>query len=216
MNLGSNTDMCTNVKRAEIRNAHVRNGDIVTLTTFFPSLESLTIDACSVTGHPTDVDGHRILQSLGALEKLHTLELDCQRRDFAADITTESGPSTLVTLSMLSNVHTLLVPVDFFVGFTSDANPRVDRTATILPDSLKRLTLLLNPWHARWLARKGGIRKIKVARVIEPTLREIASDLLIELPHLDRVDLCFHIEDYRQHKVQNLAERSATDGGAAP
>lgn len=99
------------VKRCEIRNVSVNARDIATLATIFPSLESLAFDHCSLCDSPPHVDGRRILQFLGGLKNFHTLELDSPRKAFATHITTESGSSTLVTLSVLSSLHTLLVPV---------------------------------------------------------------------------------------------------------
>lgn len=148
---------------------------------------------------------------------LCTLELDSSRTGFAADITTEAGPSKLITLAALSKLRTLLVPVDFFVDLTMDDKPRIRRTTILLPDSLRHLTVLLNCRCKQRLLGESSMQKstfISVARV-EPFLREVAPALLGDFPHLEKVDLCYEMDDYRHQKVHPLAARSRDDGEAA-
>lgn len=176
----------------------------------------LVLELCYWTPS-TPADRQRLFQLLGGLESFHTLELNSPRECFTEDITTESGPSTVVRISALSRLRTLLVPVDFFVGFTSyDEKPHIHRATTLLPDSLRHLTLLLD-YRCKWrLSAHGSIRTQtdRVTRMIEPFLLEVAPALLIEFPHLEQVDLCYDMKDYRQHKIHTLAARS-TDAGEA-
>lgn len=181
--------------------------DVATLTTVFPSLESLAIGGGGYwpTG-PYSLHGRRVVQMLGGLKNFHTLELGhAKRSTFAMAITTETGPSTLVTLSALSKLRTLVVQADFFVGSTLGEKPQLYRETTVLPDSLRHLTLILNPSSWESLARQAHRQAF---------LRKVAPALLDEFPYLERVDLCNYMDDYRQHKVQTLAERSTADGGA--
>lgn len=179
------------------------------------------MDNCPFYNHSnlsTPADCQRLFQLLGGLENFHTLELSCPRKRFAEDITTESGPSTIVRMSALSRLHTLLLPVDFFVGFTSyDKKPHIHRATTLLPDSLRHLTLLLDYQCKLRLSLQGSIpiRTDRVTRMVEPFLRQVAPALLIEFPHLEQVDLCYDMQDYRQHSVHTLAARSTAIEEAA-
>lgn len=205
----------------ELRNFFITVQDIVTFTTVFPSLESLAMDACLLYSYCdplTGPDRRRLFQLLGGLENFHTLELDSPRARFAEDITTESGPSKIVTMSALSRLRTLLVPVDFFVGFkTYDMKPHIHRATTLLPESLRHLTLLLD-YRCKWrLSCQGsmGIRTDRVTRMVEAFLRQVAPALLIEFPHLEQVDLCYDMQNYRQHRVHTLAARTTAVEEAA-
>lgn len=219
--LQGTTRISTSVKRMELRNLFITAEHIVTFTTVFPSLESLGMDDCLVYGYAnslTAADRQRLFQLLGGLENFHTLELDSPREPFAEDIITESGPSTVVTMSALSRLRTLLVPVDFLVGFTSyDKKPHIHRATTLLPDSLRHLTLLLDYQCKLRLSSQGSIPigTDRVTRMVEPFLRQVAPALLIEFPHLEQVDLCYDMQDYRQHRVHTLAARSTAIEEAA-
>lgn len=207
----------TNVKRMELQRLFVSRRGVIALTTVFPSLESLKFDDCCIFGYAREItmDDHPLFGLLGSLKNLHTLELDCSRWDFAADISTESGPSKLVTLAALSRLRTLLVPVDFFVCFTpDDKKPRMQRTTILLPDSLRHLTLLLNDRCKSSLSREGSIPKTTLTRMVEPFMREFAPVLLIDFPRLEKVDLCYDMDDYPQQNVHPLAARF-TDGRVA-
>lgn len=200
----------TSVKRMEIRNLVVYGQQIVDLTTAFPSLESLSIDHCHVyhgSSLLTLADNYPLFQSLGGLENFHTLELDAPRKRFATDITTESGPSTIVTLSALSSLRILLVPVDFFIGFTDNEQPHFHRENVVLPGSLRHLTLLLNFYSRGRLLPWNSKQTDSFELMVEPFLGEVGPALLIEFSHLEQVDLCYNMEDYRQHKLRTLAAR---------
>lgn len=203
----------------EIRNLFMGTRHIAGLATAFPSLESLTIELCDVYNDSSLLisgDRNRLFQLLGGLDNFHTLELDAPRERFATDITTESGPSTIVTLFALSRLCTLLVPVDFFVGFTPDnEQPHIHRENTVLPGSLRHLTLLLDFWCSVRLSLRGGVRMDSVNLEVEPFLGEVGPALLVEFPHLEQVDLCYSMKDYRQHKVRTLAARLTNAEGAA-
>lgn len=154
----------------ELRGFNVYADAIVTLAKGFPSLETLTIDDCFIRGHGScPLGGHVLFQVLGGLKNFHTLEFDSSPKGFVTDIATESGPSKLIALAALSKLRTLLVPVDFFVNFTSDNNSlRGHRTTIILPDSLHHLTLILD---SRYMSRLsllyGRRRKYGVILVVE-------------------------------------------------
>ncbi|KAH8755707.1 hypothetical protein F5883DRAFT_686543 [Diaporthe sp. PMI_573] len=204
--------MSTSVKAISLRGISIETEDVRSLTKACPSLESLTIgDKSSFTDSSSNqnaLDGHRIFQFLGGLENFHTLEFDFAPNCFRSDITTASGPAKLVRLSAMSKLHTLVVPADLFVDFTSDQTPRIQRTTTLLPDSLRCLTLLLDTSCYGRLAEEHGMR-IDVTHVVGEFLREeVAPALLVEFPRLEKVDLCYHMEHYRQGKVHTLAARS--------
>lgn len=162
------------------------------------------------------MDNHELSQLLGRLKNFHTLELDSPRERFAAAIETDSGTSQIIMLSAMSKLRTLLVPVDFAVGFTSDDKPpRIHRINTVLPNSLRHLILLLDHQCKERLSWEGRIRKSRVSLVVEPFLREVAPALLMEFPHLKKVDLCYDMEDYSQNKVHPLIARSTADSHVA-
>lgn len=211
------------MKKVELRDLFVYIEQIVDLTTAFPSLESLSIDRCFFDrglSLLTSAARNSLFQLLGGLENFHTLELDAPRELFATDITTESGPSTIVTLSALARLRTLLVPVDFFVGFEPDNEPpHIRRENTVLPESLRHLTLLLNFFCGKRLSDQGKFDYQgcvgSVILMVGTFLREVAPALLIEFPHLERVDLCYDMRDYRQNKVHPLVARFPADGHVA-
>lgn len=182
---------------------------------------------------------------LGELENLNTLVLGTWlgAPDFVTAISTATGPSNLFNLSALSKLRTLVVSANHFVCFTQDDEadepvfftaddapvcftqddePVIHRATTILPDSLRWLTLLLSEWEdsLSWAQRMQRRRRrqqmprLTVSDVVESFLRDIAPALLVDFPHLERVDLGHNMKDYRQHNVQTLAERSTADGGA--
>lgn len=207
------------MKRITLRRTFVHSGDIKNLMTAFPSLESLTINHCiismaSMKHNP--MDSHELFRVLGGLKNFHTLQLDTRRGEFAADTEPDSGTSQIITLSAMSKLQTLLVPVDFVVGFTSDDKPScIQRITIVLPNSLRHLILLLDRQCMDRLSWEGKMRKSRATLVVETFLREVAAALLIELPHLEKVDLCYGMEDYRQNKVHPLIARSIADGHIA-
>lgn len=207
------------MKRIVLRRTFVDSKDINALVAAFPSLESLTTNGCHFSMRsmkPSPLDNHELSQLLGGLKNFHTLELDSPRGEFAADIETDSGTSQIITLSAMSKLRTLLVPVDFAVGFTSDDKPPcIHRINTVLPNSLRHLILLLDHQCKERLSWEGRIRKSRVCLVVEPFLREVAPALLIEFPHLENVELCYDMEDYHQNKVHPLIARSTADGHVA-
>lgn len=206
--------MSRSVTRIKLLGVDISFDDIVALTKAFPCLESLTVkDDCK---KPADHkwckwkgSGSLGFQYFGLLDNFHTLELDVPREGLAEDCSTESGPSKLVRLSAMSKLHTLMVPVDLFVGF--DESARIQRITTLLPDSLRCLTLLLND-QCDWALMKERRTCASVKRVVGEFLRdEVAPALLIEFPHLEKIDLCYHWEHYHRNKVHTLAARSIPD-----
>lgn len=209
------TWISTAVKTVELRSKSVSSMDIARVGAAFPSLESLTIDNCYFEEKPNNmsgVHGHNLFRVLGELENFNTLALDVNNTDiFTVATTTASGPSKLFKLPALSKLHTLLVPVDLLVYFTQgrDLVAHGHRTTTILPESLRNLTLLLNGECKDRLSWAGqySSRWCRTPRMIEPFLREVATRLLVDFPHLEKVDLCYHMDHYRQDKVRLLASR---------
>lgn len=193
------------------------------LAAAFPSLESLTIEHCDFHSSPRHdsfdaVHGHTMFRVLGGLKNLNKLEFDTYGRDhFTTPTTTASGPSKLLTLSALSKVETLLLRADMLVYTSRDKKTPIQRAATILPLSLRSLTLLLDNSCGEWLAYGAGMRKSagKCDHMVIAFLQEVAPALLTEHPHLEKVNLCYNMEDYRQHKVHLLAARYTAGGGAA-
>lgn len=196
---------------------------IAQVTAAFPSLESLTIESCTFQPDPRRdsfdaVHSHTVFQVLGGLKNLNNLEFDTYNRmRFTTSTTTASGPSKLFTLSALSKLETLLLPADILVYTTQDKKDPIHRAATIFPDSLHCLTLLLNKRCEVYLSIDAGMRESTgyCGRLVEAFLQEVAPGLLIEHPHLEKINLCYDMEDYRQHKVRLLAARSTAGGGTA-
>lgn len=192
----------------------------------FPSLESLTIEHCSfqTDWRYDDFDAahsHTLFRVLGGLKNLNKLEFDTDGKYyFTTPTTTASGPSRLLTLSALSKLETLLLRADILVYTTGDKKDPIHRAATIFPDSLRCLTLLVNERceHELFVVsglQQGSMTTRECRRLVKAFFQEAASALLIEHPHLEEVNLCYDMEDYRQHKVHLLAARSTAGGGAA-
>lgn len=211
----------TTVKNVELRSKCVSSMDIARVGSAFPSLESLTMDNCHFEDKPYNMSvehGHNLFRVLGELENFNTLVLDMNNTQvFTTAISTASGPSKMFKLSALSKLHALLVPVDLVVCFTQDKDlkPVIQRTTTMLPDSLRHLTLLLNYQCTRRLSWEADIQMSAVTRIVGPFLREVAPTLLVEFPHLEQVDLCYDTQDYRQHRVHPLASRFTAVGETA-
>ncbi|KAG6356422.1 hypothetical protein INS49_015810 [Diaporthe citri] len=213
----------TAVKNVELRSKCVSSMDIARVGSAFPSLESLTIDNCYFEDKPHNMSaehGHNLYRVLGELENFNTFVLDVNNPEvFTTANVTASGPSKLFKLSALSKLHTLLVPVDLVVCFTQDKDlkPLIQRTTTILPDSLRHLTLLLNYECKERLAWEGtgSMQMSRVTNMVGPFLREVAPLLLVDFPHLEEIDLCYDMDDYRQNKVHLLASRFTAVAEAA-
>lgn len=206
--------MSRSVTRIKLQAVDVTSDDIIALTKAFPCLESLTVkDECKESAYHLWCrrNASLIFQHLGMLDNFHTLELDLPREAVAEDITTESGPSKLVSLSALSKLRDLVVPADFFVGFMTEEPACIQRITTLLPDSLCCLTLLLND-QCDWALMEECRTRSSVRRVVGEFLRdEVAPALLIEFPHLGKIDLCYHMGHYHRNKVHTLAARSLPD-----
>lgn len=198
------------MKTVQLQHKMISTRDMTQLTAAFPSLESVTIENCYFH---TD---RRIFHVFEGLENLSNLEFDAYSSS-GIDITAP-GPTEFFTMSALSKLETLLVGADLFVYYTQDEENPILRTATVLPDSLRCLTILLNNSCTNYLAYAAKMRRVasKYARLARAFLQEqVAPALLNEYPHLEKVNLCDDMEDYRQHKVQILAARSTAGGGAA-
>lgn len=201
----------------KLQAVHITPDDIAAITKAFPCLESLAVKD-EYKKYAADHMwcgrvGSRIFQYLGMLDNFHTFQVepDVPCEGFAVDYTTESGPSKLVMLSAMSKVHALMVPVDFFVCFTTDEPARIQRITTLLPDSLRCLTLLLNN-QCDWELIEERRTSSSVKRVVGEFLRdEVAPALLTEFPHLGKIDLCYRMGHYHRNEVHTLAPRSLPD-----
>lgn len=202
----------TTVKKLNLRNVMIPTRSLRGLTVAFPSIESLTIeDRCSFV----DAKSQRspvpqlVFGPLGQLANLHTLVFDNDPEGFGTFATTDTGICKTVNLSAMSKVETLLVSLDLLAYFTLGENALIQPATTILPGSVRRLTLLHNTACKDRLSRQLT-QKVGVDRVFRDFMQDLATTLIVLFPNLDTVDVCYHMESYRRGNVFTLADRSET------
>lgn len=204
--------MSRSVKRIKLEAVDICTADFMAITKGFPSLESLTVEDKHERVSGFNLDGSRIFQFLGNLDNLRTLELDFLHYHLSVRITTESGRFKLVDLSAMSKLRTLVVPLTYFdcSGSNDEELEGVQRITTLLPGSLRCLTLLLN--EVGEIDMLNQIRLKRNAKCwVEEYLQRVVPALLTEYPHLEKIDYCYNMDHYRQNKIQTAALRSAHD-----
>ncbi|KAG8160897.1 hypothetical protein KVR01_009161 [Diaporthe batatas] len=203
------------VKKINLRGIEIVADNIEALTRAFPSMEALTIeDDCYISSDiifrmwvirlPKEA-----FNPLMRSDNLHTFVFDNYpfRLGSGRFSAATTGWHKTVDLSALPKLQTLVVPLDFFAYFTEGENRLIQQATAILPGSLRRVILLLHSACKERLA-KQFTRKSGVEGTTREFMQELAATLLVEFPHIDKVDVCYHIEHYRQNKVFTLADRS--------
>lgn len=203
--------MSTTVKSINIRSNQIEMNNIRGLAKAFPSVNTITVEDSyfpEIRYRVPEVP-HELFDALGQFDNLHTLVLDNDPRGFAKSLETETGVGKLVDLSALATLQALVVPLDIFAYFTLGENRLIQLATTILPDSLRRLTLLLNKECKKRLADLFT-RKVGVDGVTREFMEDLAASFLDQFPNLDKVEVCYHIDRYRLKDVFIVADRSGT------
>lgn len=196
------------MKDLELRNTQLSPLSFSRIPLCFPDLETISMrsepwSSSRWNTGPFATEHGYMSDILLRLKRLHTFTLDFECLFY--DISPFFGPSGVLHLGLLTKLRSLTVPLFSFVDKTSGVEYRLANPSTVLPQSLRRLTITtddisLQAWRDR------GSTQVQDAAAFEPErwLLQVLEMLCLQtrrgcFPHLAEIFHHWRSRGYERH-----------------